>query len=197
MTLFRKPADQEDGEPVSQRTILPELELRLPLHLKGRGCGRVIPASWCQNPLLLKLSTQVRSGCSCKPPAGQMLFSALQLFISMWMEKCCIFKDQSLENGLACAFQAIGNILNWKQEQKNTKVKVKETAPIQSQICSSYYNTGFSVLKKNVAWLYKMLTLRKQGEGLYGSQVRILYCLWNISVNLNSFPSKIKRLLNK
>ena len=145
--------------------------------------------------------------CSCPCRSGHNVPVNLQwdkmyslfnnFFISMWMEKCCIFKDQSLENGLACAFQAIGNILNWKQEQKNTKVKVKETAPIQSQICSSYYNTGFSVLKKNVAWLYKMLTLGKQGEGLYGSQVRILYCLWNISVNLNSFPSKIKRLLNK
>ena len=31
-TLFRKPADQEDGGLASQRTILPELEFRLPLY---------------------------------------------------------------------------------------------------------------------------------------------------------------------
>ena len=31
-TLFRKPADGEDGGLVSQRTIFPELEFRLLLH---------------------------------------------------------------------------------------------------------------------------------------------------------------------
>ena len=63
------------------------------------------------------------------------------------MEKWYIFKGQSLENGLACAFQAIDNILNWKQEQKNTKVKVKETDPTQSQICSSLLQYWFLHLK--------------------------------------------------
>ena len=33
-------------------------------------------------------------------------------------------------------FQAIGNILNSKQKQQNTKVKVKVTDLICSQICS-------------------------------------------------------------
>ena len=32
-------------------------------------------------------------------------------------EKCYALKGQSLENGLPCIFQAIGNILNWKQKQ--------------------------------------------------------------------------------
>ena len=40
-----------------------------------------------------------------------MLFSVLQLFISIWMEKCYTFKGQSLDSGLACILQAIGNIL--------------------------------------------------------------------------------------
>ena len=39
-----------------------------------------------------------------------MLFSVLQLFISMWMEKGYAFKGQSLKIGLSCVFQAIGNI---------------------------------------------------------------------------------------
>ena len=61
--------------------------------------------------------------CSCSPPcrSGQdvlvilwkkpMLFSVLQLSISLWTEICYTLKDQSLENGLLCIFQAIGNIL--------------------------------------------------------------------------------------
>ena len=46
-----------------------------------------------------------------------MLFSVLQLFISIQMENCYTLKSQSLENGLSCIFQVIGNILNWKQKQ--------------------------------------------------------------------------------
>ena len=48
------------------------------------------------------------------------------------------FKGQSLENGLSCMFQTIGSILNTKEKQQNTKVKVKETDLIWSQICSSW-----------------------------------------------------------
>ena len=51
--------------------------------------------------------------------------------------KVYTFKDQSLENGLSCIFQGIGNILNLWQKQQNTKIKVKETELIWSQICSS------------------------------------------------------------
>ena len=36
---------------------------------------------------------------SCKSPTGQMLFTVMQLFISIWMGKCYTFKGQSLENG--------------------------------------------------------------------------------------------------
>ena len=52
------------------------------------------------------------------------------------MEKCYTLKGQSLQNGLSCMFQAIGNILNSKQKQQNTKVRVKETDPVWSQTCS-------------------------------------------------------------
>ena len=41
----------------------------------------------------------------------QLLFSVLQLFVSMRMGKCYTFKGQSLENGLYYVFQGIGNIL--------------------------------------------------------------------------------------
>lgn len=67
------------------------------------------------NPLFLQLFTYVRLPCSCKPPARQILFSVLRFFISLWMEKCYPFKGQSLENGLSCLFQALGNTLNSKQ----------------------------------------------------------------------------------
>ena len=53
------------------------------------------------------------------------------------MEKGYTFKNQSLENGVSCIFQAIGNIHNSQQKQKNTKAKVKETELIWSQIRSS------------------------------------------------------------
>ena len=53
------------------------------------------------------------------------------------MEKCYTLEAQSLENGLFCIIQAIGNILNLYQKQENTKVKVKETDPIWSKIYSS------------------------------------------------------------
>ena len=55
------------------------------------------------------------------------------------MEKCYILKGQSLENGLSCIFQALGNIPDWKQKQQNTKVKVKETDPMWSPICSTLF----------------------------------------------------------
>ena len=43
------------------------------------------------------------------------------------MEKCYTLKGQSLENGLSCIFQAIGNILN-------SNVKVKETSNMESDL---------------------------------------------------------------
>ena len=45
MTLFRKSANQEDGELVPQRTILPELEFRLFLYQKGREYSQALPGS--------------------------------------------------------------------------------------------------------------------------------------------------------
>ena len=66
------------------------------------------------------------------------MFSVLQLLISIWMEKCPTFKGQSLENGLSCTFQAIGNILNSKQKQYSTKTKVKETSSMESALFFSF-----------------------------------------------------------
>ena len=51
------------------------------------------------------------SRCFCKPPTRHTLFFVLQLFISIWMEKCYTLEGQSLENGLSCTFHATGNIL--------------------------------------------------------------------------------------
>lgn len=46
-------------------------------------------------------------------------------------------KSQHLGNGLSCIFRAIGNILNLKEEQQNTEIKVKGIDPVWSQIYSS------------------------------------------------------------
>ena len=43
-----------------------------------------------------------------------MLFSVLQLLISIGKEECSTLRGQSFENGLACLFQTTGNILKWK-----------------------------------------------------------------------------------
>ena len=47
------------------------------------GHGQFLQTSWCQDPLSLQLSTEVRSECSCKPSIKQMLFSILQCFVSI------------------------------------------------------------------------------------------------------------------
>ena len=49
----------------------------------SEGHGELLQTSWCWNPLFLQLSMQVRSQRSCKLPARQMLFSVLQIFISI------------------------------------------------------------------------------------------------------------------
>lgn len=81
----------------------------------GRG-GRWCVCRWCCKPF----GAGALCSCSCphgcgdqfyKSPAGEMLFSILQLFLSIWMERCHAFKGQSLENRLSCIFQARGNIL--------------------------------------------------------------------------------------
>ena len=57
-----KPAIREEGELMSQRTILPKSEIRLLLDWKGRRCGWSLQTSWCQNPLFLWLASSRRSG---------------------------------------------------------------------------------------------------------------------------------------
>ena len=94
-----------------------------------------LQTSWRQNSLFLQLCMWVMSQCSYKPPTGQMLFSVLQLLISIWMEKCFTLKGESLQNGLPIHFRLRQHSKSW-----NTKGKVKESEPIWSQICSSLLN---------------------------------------------------------
>ena len=86
-TLFRQPADREEGELVFQGTMLLKLEFRLlcikKKKKKRNRCGLLLQISWCCNLLLLHLSRQVRSQCSFKPPMIQLLFSVLKTFISI------------------------------------------------------------------------------------------------------------------
>lgn len=83
--------------------MLPKLEFRFPLFWKERGCG------W----LLQIFDAWILSSCRCSCKSGhgvpiylqqdKMFF--LQLFISIWIEKCYTFK------GLSYIFLAIGNII--------------------------------------------------------------------------------------
>ena len=89
---------------------------------------------------------QVR--CSYKPPTRQMLFSVLQLFISM----NGTLEGQSPEDRLYCIFHAIGNIIlqrcrasMTKHRQQSPKVRVKETYPTWGQICCSLLQFLFSL----------------------------------------------------
>ena len=94
---------------------------------------------------------RILCSCSCPSRSGHkgpvnlqqdtVLVSVLQLFIYM-NGKVLHLKGQSIENGLFCVFQALGNILNSKQKQWNRKTKVKETDLIWGQICSSLLQRG-------------------------------------------------------
>ena len=60
------------------------------------------------------------------------------------MEKCYIFKGQSLESGLSSIFQALGNILSQryrasmtKHKQQSTRVRAKGIDPTWSHISPS------------------------------------------------------------
>ena len=60
------------------------------------------------------------------------------------MEKCYIFKGQSLENGLSSMFQALGNILSQrnrasmtKHRQQGTRVRAKGIDPVWVHISPS------------------------------------------------------------
>ena len=48
VTLFGNLTDREGSRLVSQRTILSKLEFRPLLRYRGRGCGWLLQASWCQ-----------------------------------------------------------------------------------------------------------------------------------------------------
>ena len=85
------------------------------LILKGAQGWRVVVAGFYK-----PLDAGILCSCSCPCRSGhnvpvnlqdKPLFSVLQLFISIGMEKCYTFKDQSLKKGLPCIFQVISNIL--------------------------------------------------------------------------------------
>ena len=65
VTLFGKTEDQEDGEVVSQRTDLPELEVRLFYTKRGRGCGWLLQISGCRNRLFLHLGSCIYVWSQC------------------------------------------------------------------------------------------------------------------------------------
>ena len=142
--LFRMSADLEDGELVFQRTILPELEFSLFLYWKGRRCDWSLQTSWFFNPLFLQLSAWI---CSHNLPTRQLLLSVLQLFISIWMEKCYILLKparQSIEKELVCLFQAARSILlqmfrasKTRHRQQSAEGTAAGTGPVCSQACSS------------------------------------------------------------
>ena len=88
---------------------------------------------WGEVIILCSYSYTCRSGhdVSGKPPTRQMLFSVLQLYISIWMKSVTPLKvkpgKQSLEKGLLCIFQTIGNIPLQKSRDRMTKHRPEST----------------------------------------------------------------------
>ena len=83
---------------------------------------------WWQNLLCLLLSSQVWSHYSSKPPTRQRLCPVLQPSVSTVMEKQYTFKGQSLENGLFCVLQALGNILLQRHKASMTTHRQQSTS---------------------------------------------------------------------
>ena len=149
-TLFRKPADREDGTLVSQRTILLELKFRLLLYEKWWGCGWLLQPSWCWpdsrenvKPFFWQLSLQVWSEFLYPSNKTNVIFYSA--VFSLYMKSVIPLKvkpgRQSLKKGLLCIFQTIGNIpfqryrsSMTKHRQQGTKFRAKEIDPLWSQV---------------------------------------------------------------
>ena len=110
---------------------------------------------WWQNLLCLLLSSQVWSHYSSKPPTRQRLCPVLQPSVSTVMEKQYTFKGQSLENGLFCVLQALGNILLQRHKASMTTHRQQSTSAkslSHVRLCETPWpvahqvplNTGFS-----------------------------------------------------
>ena len=106
---------------------LTQVGIRASFILKGEGLWLVI-----ENYLI-----RILYSCICPCRSGYIVSLYLQHDKCYMNGKMLYLKSQNLENGLFFIFQAIGSILNLQQKQQNTKVKVKKTDPIWSQICSS------------------------------------------------------------
>lgn len=65
--LFTKPADQEDDRLVSQRTSLPDLEVRLLLYQRG---GVKPIASWFPRASLLSVTGEPGQDVTCERSKG-------------------------------------------------------------------------------------------------------------------------------
>ena len=86
--------------------------------LKGEGIWLVVA-----NFLGVRILCSCRSGhrwghvfLSTSSKTNVILYSST--FISIWMEECYTFKDQSFEKRLSCIFQATGNILLQKMQSQ-------------------------------------------------------------------------------
>lgn len=97
-----KPEDREEGKlVVSQRTILPKLELR------GERCAsKTLEGMWLS--LLLATVHEVCSRHSYKQPHQDTCYSLFGNFLSLWMKSTTPLKvkpgQQNFEKGLLCLF---------------------------------------------------------------------------------------------
>ena len=92
-------------------------KFKLLLYYKRRGYDWLSQTSLCQNSLFLQLYMSAWTQYTYKSPRRQILFSVLQLFISIWMGNCYTFKGQSLEKGYTVYFRLLSNICNSQQKQ--------------------------------------------------------------------------------
>ena len=112
VTLFREPADGDNGRPVSQRAVLADLE-QAPFTLKGgRGlaaCGELLAMG-----ILCSRSCPSRSGhdVPINLQWENVILSWFANLLSLYESESVMPKGLSLENVLTCVFQATANIAN-------------------------------------------------------------------------------------
>ena len=150
VTLFAKPADQEDGGLVSQITILSELEFSFFVCLfvfkywKGRECdlGIGILCPWS--------CPSIRSG-------HNVPVNLLQDYVIF--HSATFYKGQILENGLSCLFHTLASILLQrcrtsltKHRQQITRVGGKGIDLIWSWVFSFSVTPSLPVFGQTLLW---------------------------------------------
>ena len=125
MTLFREPADLEDGWCVPKNR-LPQVRIEIHFILKGEGMGVALHTSWCRNPFFLQ-PTLCITGQGVPVGLQQNCYCLFSNFLSLYDRDSVIlwtFRTLTMEY---CVFFRL-----LKQQQKKNP-KLMSSDPIASR----------------------------------------------------------------